>query len=63
MGRKDNHNILANTVSEGLSDGYEKLQSSALVIIRVGLDDERTRVKSFFISKYVRCIKVEKSAI
>jgi hypothetical protein len=60
--KKDNHEILANTVSEELSAGYEKLQSSLLVFVRVRTDDKadgEQRVKSMFVSRYATDIKIE----
>jgi hypothetical protein len=60
--KKDNHQILANTVSEELSAGYEKLQSSALVLIRACTDDQaddKPAVKSLFVSRYASNIKIE----
>jgi len=32
--KKDNHEILSNTVSKSISEGYEKLQSSMLIFIK-----------------------------
>jgi hypothetical protein len=60
-GKKDHHTILSSTVSGDLSAAYEKLQSSALVFVRVSTDEKKKKkVKSFFLSKYTHDIQVEK---
>ena len=60
--KKDHHKILADTVSEKLSVGYEKFQTSALVLVQLcskEKDRDRKRVKAVFISKYARDIRIE----
>jgi hypothetical protein len=58
--KKDHHTILSSTVSDDLSAAYEKLQSSALVFVRVSTDEKKKKVKSYFLSKYDFGIQVEK---
>jgi hypothetical protein len=64
--KKDKHKILIHTVSEDLSSGYEKLCASALVLVRLcnkEKDCSCTKVKSVFVSKYARDIKIEKELL
>ncbi len=55
--KKDHHEILAATVSESLSSGYEMLQSSCLVFILS--PSMKARLKAVFISKHAFDIKLE----
>jgi hypothetical protein len=63
--KKDNHKILAATVSDDLSAGYEKLQNSSLVIVRANKSDgqKEKQVQSYFLSKYAQDIKIEKDPL
>jgi len=47
--KKNNYEILSNTVAEKLSAGYEKLHSSALVFLKP--PSAKSKVKAVFISK------------
>lgn len=58
--KKDHHEILAATVSENLSSGYEKLQSSCLVFIQS--PSTKARRKAVFISKHAFDIRLEEDA-
>ncbi len=53
--KKDNHEILSATVSDALSAGYEKLQSSCLVFIQ----SPNKKVKALYVSKYADNFKLE----
>jgi hypothetical protein len=59
--KKDHHTILSNTVSEQLSLGYEKLKTSAIVLVKLGNEEDRKkkRVKAVFVSKHARDITME----
>jgi hypothetical protein len=56
--KKDNHNILTNTVSESLSARYEKFQSSALVFIK-SLSTE-SKINAIHLLKHANNIMLEK---
>lgn len=55
--KKDTYEILFNTVTDRLSAGYEKLQSSALVFVKAPAAD--SKVKAVFLSKHAFNIKLE----
>jgi hypothetical protein len=46
--KKDHHTILSSIVSDDLSAAYENLQSSALVFVRVSMDEKKKRSSHFF---------------
>jgi hypothetical protein len=56
--KKDNYEILSNTVAQRLSTGYEKLQASSLVFIKP--PSEKSKVKAIFISKRASNIQIER---
>ena len=53
--KKDHHEILSATVSDALSAGYEKLQSSSLVFIQ----PPSKKIKAIYVSKHAKDIKLE----
>jgi len=55
--KKDNYEILSNTVAERLSSGYEKLQTSALVFIKP--PSEQSKIEGVFISKHASNVQLE----
>jgi len=55
MGKKDHHEILSATVSDALSAGFEKLQSSSLVFIQ----PPSKKIKAIYVSKHAKDIKLE----
>ncbi len=56
--KKDNRNILTDTVSESLSAGYEKCQSSALVFIKS--PSTESKINDIYLSKHANNIRLEK---
>jgi hypothetical protein len=55
--KKDHHKILAATISDSLSTGYEMLQSSCLVFIQP--PSPEAKLKALYISKYAMVIMLE----
>jgi hypothetical protein len=58
--KKDFHEILSQTVSESISAGYEKLQSSMLFFIK--LPTLTSKVKALYLTKHVENISLENNA-
>jgi len=55
--KKDHHEILSATVSDALSVGYEKLQSSCLVFIQ----PPNKKIKAVYVSKHAVDLKLEQA--
>jgi hypothetical protein len=58
--KKDHHEILSKTVSESISVGYEKLQSSMLIFIKAPTSN--SKVKALYLTNHAENICLEKNA-